>query len=188
MTKGKIMTAAANVVALPVRAALVCSSCGAPGEGSCRCGVAYVPPGQRAADAVKANPDKSDRAIAADLGVSQPTVSRARRKSVDTNVSTGKRTGKDGKKYKARKPPKAKPKPAPVDPIQEPCDDCTTAEDRWQNSFMHFAADAVSMSPFWDREFGAAWKKYKPTAAMVTLAEEAIEAWRVMLSDMKRRK
>jgi len=45
--------------------------------------------------------------------VSQPTVSRARKRSVDTDVSTEKRTGKDGKQYKAskRKKPQSKAQP-----------------------------------------------------------------------------
>jgi hypothetical protein len=89
---------------------LQCSSCGADATASCDCGVAYLPAGKRAEEAVAANPEKSDRAIAEEIGVSQPTVSRARKRSVDTDVSTEKRTGKDGKKYKASKP-KAKPQP-----------------------------------------------------------------------------
>jgi hypothetical protein len=89
---------------------LQCSSCGADATASCDCGVAYVPAGKRAEEAVAANPEKSDRAIAEEIGVSQPTVSRARKRAVDTDVSTEKRTGKDGKKYKASKP-KAKPQP-----------------------------------------------------------------------------
>jgi hypothetical protein len=89
---------------------LQCSSCGADATASCDCGVAYVPAGKRAEEAVAANPEKSDRAIAEEIGVSQPTVSRARKRSVDTDVSTEKRTGKDGKKYKVSKP-KTKPQP-----------------------------------------------------------------------------
>jgi hypothetical protein len=57
---------------------------------------------------VKANPGKSNRAIADEIGASYETVRRAR-KTTDTDVSVKKRTGKDGK---ARKMPT--PKPAPV--------------------------------------------------------------------------
>lgn len=39
----------------------------------------------------------SDRAIAAKIGVGHQTVKRARQKSTATNVSVGKRAGKDGK-------------------------------------------------------------------------------------------
>src|SRR6478736_6101428 len=58
---------------------LVCNSCGAEAVASCNCGVDYKPKSVRAADAVKANPEKSDRAIAKEIGVSQPTVSKARK-------------------------------------------------------------------------------------------------------------
>ena len=40
-----------------------------------------MPKKQRAADAIKANPQKSDRAIAADLGISAMTVGEARREA-----------------------------------------------------------------------------------------------------------
>ncbi len=46
---------------------------------SCNCAAPYVPAGRRAEEAVKANPRKSDRAIAAELGVGQTTVRRARK-------------------------------------------------------------------------------------------------------------
>jgi hypothetical protein len=65
-----------------------------------------------AAKAVAANPDKSDRATAAEIGVGKDTVRRAR-KSVGANAPTEKRVGKDGKSYKARKPTTRKPKPGP---------------------------------------------------------------------------
>ncbi|HEX8837465.1 MAG TPA: hypothetical protein VF748_11055 [Candidatus Acidoferrum sp.] len=72
-----------------------CSACGMPA--GCDCGAKLVPAGTRAAAAVAANPEKSDRAIAADIGVSQPTVSRARKKTTDTSVSVERRTGRDGR-------------------------------------------------------------------------------------------
>lgn len=65
----------------------------------------YIPASTRAAKAVAANPGKSDRAIADNIGVSQPTVSRARKRSTDTNVSVDKRTGKDGKVRKLPRRP-----------------------------------------------------------------------------------
>jgi hypothetical protein len=91
----------ATVVKLPVRVRLTCSKCGAGGEASCDCGVPYVPAGDRAAAAIAANPTKSNRAIADDLGVSEPTVRRARNATA-SHDAVGKRTGKDGK---ARKMP-----------------------------------------------------------------------------------
>ena len=54
---------------------LECSKCGATVEAACNCAAAYVPAGARAAQAVAENPEKSDRAIAAELGVGSNTVS-----------------------------------------------------------------------------------------------------------------
>jgi len=49
-----------------------------------------------AAEAIKANPQKSDRAIAVDLGINQSTVSRARSRDADASPL---RVGRDGKQY-----------------------------------------------------------------------------------------
>lgn len=102
-------------------ARLQCSSCGAEANASCDCGKPYVPAGARAAAAVAANPEKSDRAIAADIGVSRTTVQRARDAggpygppdagSGDTDLSpesdqpyqNEKRAGRDGKTYPAKR-------------------------------------------------------------------------------------
>ncbi len=83
---------------------LECSACGAKQDAACDCGVPYVPAGARAAAAVAANPEKSNRSIAEDIGVSLDTVNRARNESDERDRSTEKRTGKDGKRYPARKP------------------------------------------------------------------------------------
>jgi hypothetical protein len=73
-----------------------CSSCGAAAEATCDCGMPYVPAGDRAAKAVAENPEMSDRAIAAEIGVGPETVRRAR-KSTASHEAVGKRTGRDGK-------------------------------------------------------------------------------------------
>src|ERR1700722_7465044 len=75
---------------------MICTDCGAEANASCNCGVAYQPKSLRAADAIKANPQKSDRAIAADLGISAMTVNRAR----GVTDVTPERTGLDGKIYR----------------------------------------------------------------------------------------
>jgi hypothetical protein len=67
-----------------------------------------VPKKQRAAEAIAANPQKSDRAIAADLGVSPMTVGRAR--AGVTDVTPDGREGRDGKTYH-------------IQPREEPDDD-----------------------------------------------------------------
>ena len=45
------------------------------------------------------NPEKSDRAIAAEIGVSDKTVGKARKRTADQSA-VAKRTGRDGKKRK----------------------------------------------------------------------------------------
>lgn len=75
---------------------MVCSGCGA--EASCNCGKPYVPMAERAREAIKANPEKSDRAIAADIGVHHSTVNEVRNQLSDE--PTVERIGLDGKTRK----------------------------------------------------------------------------------------
>ena len=56
---------------------LECSECGAVADAACRCGKPYVPAGTRAAAAIAASPERSDRAIADEIGVGKDTVRRA---------------------------------------------------------------------------------------------------------------
>lgn len=62
--------------------------------------------GKRAEAAIAGNPEKSDRAIAAEIGVNQST--RARKRT-DADASVGKRVGQDGK---ARRMPQRTAVPA----------------------------------------------------------------------------
>jgi hypothetical protein len=71
---------------------------------ACTCGVSYTPKAIRAAEAVKANPEKSDRALAAELGVGKDTVRRAR--SDVAHDAPPDRVGQDGKSYPAARPTK----------------------------------------------------------------------------------
>ena len=82
---------------------LRCTSCGAIAAAGCACGVAYTPAGKLAEQAVQANPEKSDRMIAEEIGVAGETVRRARLKSGAANEAPQKRVGKDGKHYSATK-------------------------------------------------------------------------------------
>jgi len=68
-------------------AQLHCSGCGAIAEASCDCGLPYVPAGVAAAKAIKAHPEKSDNAIAKEIGVDQTTVSRARKRGKHSHHS-----------------------------------------------------------------------------------------------------
>jgi hypothetical protein len=92
----------ADILKMPdTKLRLHCAKCGVMTEAKCGCGVGYVTASNAAAAAVKANPEKSDRAIAAEIGVGLGTVQRAR-KAVDPNGSPEKRTGRDGKNYPAK--------------------------------------------------------------------------------------
>jgi hypothetical protein len=86
---------------------MVCTGCGAEANASCDCGKAYVPKSVQAAEAIRANPEKSNRVIADETGLSEPTVRRARA-SDDAPATV---TGRDGKTYPATKPPTDGPPP-----------------------------------------------------------------------------
>jgi hypothetical protein len=58
------------------QAEFVCTACGA--DRSCQCNAPAIPKIERAKAAIAANPTKSDRAIAAEIGVSHETVRKAR--------------------------------------------------------------------------------------------------------------
>jgi hypothetical protein len=88
----------ATVIEMAVQQ-MVCTACGSEANASCNCGKPYVPKKQRAREAIEANPQKSDRAIAADIGVDPMTVNKARRE-LGVDVSTPEREGRDGKIYR----------------------------------------------------------------------------------------
>jgi hypothetical protein len=85
----------ATVIEMAVQQ-MVCTACGSEANASCNCGKPYVPKRQRAAEAIVANPQKSDRAIAADIGVDHKTVGAARRELTGEH-SPVEREGLDGK-------------------------------------------------------------------------------------------
>jgi hypothetical protein len=78
---------------------MVCTGCGAEANASCNCGKPYEPKSVRAREAIEASPQKSNRAIAAETGISEPTVRRARASS----DAPAKVTGRDGKEYPTTK-------------------------------------------------------------------------------------
>jgi hypothetical protein len=86
----------------------ICSSCGA--ERGCKCNAPAVPKYQRAQDAVQANPDKSDRAIAKAIGASPTTVGKARDElSSGGQLKDRPRTGLDGRTRKVPRKKQSKP-------------------------------------------------------------------------------
>jgi hypothetical protein len=80
---------------------MICTGCGAEANASCNCGVSYVTKSVRAAEAIKANPNKSDGIIAAELGIDRTTVLKARKGVTDSHPDD-ERLGRDGKSYSIR--------------------------------------------------------------------------------------
>jgi hypothetical protein len=79
---------------------LECVNCGARTHATCTCGVNYVPVADRVAKYDQEHPGKSTRQAAAELGVNQSSVVRARR---DADASPDTVTGRDGKQYPAQR-------------------------------------------------------------------------------------
>ena len=96
---------------------LACSACGAEANASCNCGKPYLPR-ERAAEAVAAHPEKSNRAIADEIGASEATVRRARDATASGDAVAEPRIGRDGK---ARRLPSYNPDATalPPDPMQD---------------------------------------------------------------------
>jgi DNA-binding transcriptional MocR family regulator len=98
-----------------------CSACGAVGTAACDCGAPYLPPAAIAANAIAADPNKSNRAIAEELGIGSTTVNRARGATAP-NGAVEKRVGRDGRARKTPKRAAKKAKPEEVMPTQEEAD------------------------------------------------------------------
>lgn len=60
----------------PIATNWMCSACGI--DAGCNCGAPLMSKAQRAAEAVAANPQKSNRAIAEEIGADEKTVRKAR--------------------------------------------------------------------------------------------------------------
>jgi hypothetical protein len=76
---------------------LRCTGCGAEANAACNCGKPYVPKLKRAAEAVAAHPEKSDRALAKEVGVSPTTMGKARESTVHTGQLDEPRIGLDNR-------------------------------------------------------------------------------------------
>jgi DNA-binding MarR family transcriptional regulator len=195
--------AAAQPQKKPSIAQLQCSGCGATTNAACNCGAPYVPAGTRAAEAIAKNPEKSSRKIAEEIGVSEPTVRRAR-KSTASCDAVEKRVGRDGK---SRKLPERQSvdtvTPADVQlvatvrkelegkgeiPRTQHSDPVDTAADpiqQWQRSLGNLAGNAISMRAFWKRQFGD-WEKFEVTSELVTLVRQAADMWTALAQQLER--
>lgn len=146
---------------------LECSACGAEANASCDCHKPYVPASARAAKAVAENPDKSDRAIAAEIGVSPMTVNRARPTVTDDTVE---RVGLDGK---VRKLPRRTPKEFYATPDDEDEDD-NSATAIW------LRIDAA-------RDLAAVPFPGEPTQELVRAVRAVAAAWEELAQNMERK-
>jgi len=92
---------------------LQCTICKAETSAACSCGAIYRPKAQRAAEAVTAHPEKSNRALAEQIGVDEKTIRQARASTADQSAVAlrNPRIGLDGK---ARKLPSYIPDPPPT--------------------------------------------------------------------------
>lgn len=151
---------------------LICTKCGAAGSAGCNHGIEFlVKASDRARLEVQKNPGLSNRAIAKKAGVGSRTVDRARPTAPNGAGDRKPLIGKDGKRYKPRR---AAP---PVDPVQEPCDDCVTPDAQWERSASNIFANVASMRAFWRREFKD-WEKFERSSALITLAKQADKEWK----------
>lgn len=129
----------AKVIQLRRASEIGCSACGATVDAACDCGAPYLPAGHRAAEAIAANPQKSDRAIARDIGVDHKTVGIARRTGEHSPVENETRIGIDGKERRM--------------PVRRPTEDDSEHEfspkelsDRNRGSFLLRAQEAKNFA------------------------------------------
>jgi hypothetical protein len=122
-------------------ARLQCTKCGAEANATCNCGEAYLPAAMRVAEYDKANPGKSTREAAADLGISNKTVSKARGV---TGVTPETVTGRDGKTYKAKREP-YQAAPDYDDDVPPERRSTSPPESKWRRSCNEFLGRMVSL-------------------------------------------
>ena len=76
----------------------------------------------------------------------------------------------------------------PTDPFDnDEHADSETPQDFWQCSLANMAGDAISLEAFWTRQHGEAWRSYPVPSHLVTLAEQAADAWRELARSLKAR-
>jgi hypothetical protein len=73
------------------------------------------------------------------------------------------------------------------DPIEEECGDCNSNEERWHRSLGNLAGDAISLEAYWTRQFGEDWQRFAVPDDLVTLAQNAAQAWANVAKQLKGR-
>jgi hypothetical protein len=108
--EGEVIPPKREIAFAPITRKVECAVCGSEANATfhptCNCNAGFRSKAQRVVEYDKANPGKSTRQVAADLGVHHSTVSEAR-KQVSDNPTPETVTGRDGKSYPA-KPSKPK--------------------------------------------------------------------------------
>jgi hypothetical protein len=132
---------------------LQCSGCGSEANATCNCGKPYVPAKVQAKERVEANPEKSNRAIAAELGIGEATVRRARAETTAPDDAVDERIGLDGKTR--RMPVRDEPPPS---------------EDEIKEGFLTVADFAMRISGF-------DLSCITPTPQMRRIVDQVIDAW-----------
>lgn len=62
--------------------------------------------------------------------------------------------------------------------------DCDTPQDFWRRSVSVMAGDAIAMRASWSRNYGD-YTKFKASTELVTLAEQAADAWRELAEQLR---
>ncbi len=116
----------------------MCSSCGV--DAGCNCGAPLMSKAQLAAEAVAADPQKSNRAIASEIGVNESTVREAR-PSAAGHPAAETRTGLDGKQYRM---------PVSREVIEEENDEDGPEETgvRKRGAFLLFSSEARQLATY----------------------------------------
>jgi hypothetical protein len=159
-------------------AQLSCSACGACSDAACDCGAPYLPAGDIAARAIKANPKRSDRSIAEEVGVNQKTVGASRRE-LGEEYSSPERIGRDGKSYSVRQR-------VTEDPDISPALANEAAATGRRRVFLRCAEDS-----FRKAEQGAGLKDAKESEIddeILEALENVIEAWTSLRDEILNRK
>jgi hypothetical protein len=118
----------------PIKRKMECSVCGKDADATfhptCGCKAGFRPKREVAAEAIRANPSKSNRMIAEEIGADEKTVRYARAAVADQSAPHTV-TGRDGKTYGARcstpRPIPAVSEPTPVERVRALCENLRSA-------------------------------------------------------------